>query len=53
MVIYKYNQTIKTGNLQFKRAEFECWDNVNRRKTICQQAAAQIAIAVKELLEQS
>jgi len=53
MVIYKYNQTIKTGNLQFKRAEFECWDNVNRRKTICPQAAAQIAIAVKELLEQS
>lgn len=53
MVIYKYNQVIKTGNLQFRRTEFECWDNRSRQKIICPRAAEQIAKAVKELLERS
>lgn len=53
IVIYKYNQAIKTENLQFRRSEFECWDNGNSKKIICPQAAAQIANAVKALLERS
>ena len=53
MVVYKYNQTIKTGNLQFRRTEFECQDNGNQQKTICSQAASQIADAIKKLLEQA
>ena len=53
MVIYRYSQTIKTRNLQFRRSEFECWDASHRYKTICQPSAEQIADAIKELLERA
>jgi hypothetical protein len=53
MVIYKYNQDIQTENLQFRRSDFECKNTPGGQKTMCQQAADQLANAVKKLLDRS
>jgi len=52
IMIVKSQRRILSKNLQFKREELRCRNPVSKKRVLCPVAFAQIARAVKELLEQ-